>query len=309
MVKTILNALCLIVALLFFAGCGSEPAAPSSEPASTESAPQSNVKTSGVLEIDGVPLEAVTFIEVATVQGLGEETLARLKLQRELFELKITGEPFEVELEEGIAIKRSDALALTEQLKELAADFPPILAIDQDLGNNRLRKLRSDSGLHKEYAFLFNSITVMNLERAIGMLDEKVQVDLKMLDAIYASNDEDRSRQARHDLKWLEQVHGQLKAYLPIATELIQAKLKYTSIPVAQKNWEAFTQVYSAVMSSNIYARCLGAVEAVPGEPFEVLGKGQLIVRLDFDEGPAYFMPGSDGETRVTVSNLQVIEE
>ena len=309
MAKTPLNTLCAITALLFLAGCGSEPAAPTSAPASSESAPLSKAKTSGVLEFDGIPVEDVTFIEVATVQDLSEETLARLKLQRELFEVKLSGEPFEVKVGEDAAITRKAALELTEKLKKLAEAFPPILAIDRDMGNNRLLKLRSDSARHKDYAYLFNSITVKNLDRAIGMLDEKIQGDLKMLDAIYASDDDDRSRQARHELKWLEQVHAQLKEYLPIAGELIQAQQKFASLPVAQKSWEAFVQVYSGAMLSNIYARCLGSVEVVQGELFEVEGKDQLIVRLDFEEGPAYFMPGSERETRVTVSNLKVIEQ
>lgn len=308
MAKSVWNTLCIFTVLLFVTGCGSEPEAPATEPAKPDTVPQAKVKTTGVVEFDGVPLEGLTFMEVATYQELPEETLARLKMQRELFEVKISGDPYALEIDENNAISRQDALELTERLSDLYADFPQILAIDFDLGNNRLRKLRSDSGLHEAYDFLFKSIKLQNLDRAIEVIDDKIQEDLQKLDAIAGSEDKDRSIQARHDLKWLEQVHTKLSEYLPVAKDSILAQQKYNALPIEHKSWEAYSTVYSAVLLSDVYTRCLGAAEVAADKSFVVEGEGSMIVRLDYADGSVYFLPGTEGETRVTIRDLKVVE-
>ena len=42
---------------------------------------------------------------------------------------------------------------------------------------------------------------------------------------------------------------------------------------------------------------------------FIVDGQGPLIVRVDYEDGSVYFQPETDGEQRVDVRGLKVVEE
>ncbi|MEN8663220.1 MAG: hypothetical protein ACN4GF_09680 [Lentimonas sp.] len=121
----------------------------------------------------------------------------------------------------------ADFTFLSGPLRKLNQSQPPELQVDLDLGNNRLHKLVSDADLREEYAQLFRSIKLDNLERAVNFINEKHEVDAKTLVKTVEQLKGEEAQRVKVTLDWLNQMAEHLRQYLDLANELDKAQLVF----------------------------------------------------------------------------------
>ena len=217
-----------LISLFVFTACSDAPSEPVAAPKPLVEKAKPVSKTVGVLKFDGLPPDSVTAAEVLIVSDLSDDARKRLLRQRELFEYKITGRT-----EGGPAVSAipdvapADAMALDAKMRALRGEFPEVLVMDVDLGNNRLRKFQSDRELHKEYKYLFSSLKWDNLERGLQFLREKMETNNRDILAAGEQADDIGYRQAEADITWLKSVQAYFGKYLALANDYSAAKDRY----------------------------------------------------------------------------------
>jgi hypothetical protein len=300
-------------ALFLLGACSDAPPEPAAAVKSAVVAPKSVQKTSGILRFDGLSPESISASEVLVVSALSDVARERIVRQRELFEFKITGRvenPDAVSAIEGMS--PVDAMKLEASLGTLRAQFPPIRVEDVDLGNNRLRKYQSDSALFKEYKYLFASIKWDNLERGLTFIGDKMTADNKALVARSNGLDDEGFQQIDVTLDWLKAVQQHYNSYVELAKENVAAKNRYlkaqadgASTPAEPTDWDTYVAWYANDLIMDTSENLLGAAFVAEDGSFEVEGRGLVIVRVELGVVSAYFLPGSEKETRVFIEDLQ----
>ncbi|CAA6677519.1 Unannotated [Lentimonas sp. CC4] len=308
MLSRLLYVSSAFVSLFLFAACSDTPSKPVAAPKPAAAA-KSVAKTAGVLKLDGLPPESVSAAEVIIVSELSADARKRISRQRELFEYKITGQT-----EGGAAVSAipdvapADAVKLDAAMRALKGQFPAVLVMDVDLGNNRLRKFQSDSGLHQEYKYLFSSLKWDNLERGLKFISEKMETSNQEILAAGEKADDDGYRQAEANIAWLKSVRSYFAEYFALATDYHEAKDRYIDAQTVDQDptdWDTYAAMYAHMLIMDTSEHILGSGFAAEDGSFEVKGHGIMIVRVELGVVSAYFLPGSGTEERVRIDDLR----
>ncbi|MGJ8639299.1 MAG: hypothetical protein ACSHYA_07880 [Opitutaceae bacterium] len=297
-------ALCIIS--LFVASCSdsgspAETAAPAVEPVGPVK------KTLGVLELQGIPLDSATGYEVIVVSELEPEGRARIQRQRELFEQKLSGAPAVESNEDALDISPADYTRLNAKLLELKKSFPEVLRMDVDAGEGRLRGFSSDSRMHDEYAYLFKSITLENLERGLNFINEKYEADGEALVEKVEKLEDDAYKREKITLMWLRKVAEHLTAHLELGKELGAAMATVESGVFSEpQDWSGYVAYFRNALIMDVSLNGVGSAMLESPGAFEVEGHGELIVRVEFGADSAFFIISPD-EKRVLVKDLQQV--
>lgn len=303
-----IRCFCFLFLCLFFSACSDPVQKTDSSSAGAEQPRLPIKKTLGVLELDGLLLDSVTGYEVFVVSKLEPEAVARIARQRELLAVRLGGGELNKPVGHDLGVAPDDYIRLTELLQALNESFPPLLKVDLDLGNNRLRKLISDADKYEEYAYLFGSIQFDNMERALNFINEKYEMDAKALvKKAEQLKGEDFERE-KVTLDWLNLVAKHLGRYVELATEYSKAQVVFTSGQgsIEPQDWAAYSAYYRQAMITGVSLHSLGSVLLAAAGPFEVEGHGTLVVRVEYGANSAYFIVSED-ESLVSVKDLRQI--
>jgi|GEM_PF-497827 len=315
MLKLFSLLLLFTYSLLFTLACSqaktSEPAIKKEE---ASGATEAKFTISGHVQLVGVPTEGMTACEVIVVSQLEPAVRQRIERQRELLEYKLTGTQPEVTQVDAYGMKEEDYVSLQGELADLKKGFPGIRAesFSMKSQNGRSQKLSANVAKHKEYKYVFDSITFDNFERALPFIGEKLKSDNMSLVEEADKGDEATYYQNKLTLAWLSEVAALFNNFNSLKGKVLVAKNSYVaakneaaSEPQAPQDWDGYSTYYQEILMIDVSASSLGAamVNAEGNFTAELEDEGELIVRVEYAPNSAYFIISED-EKRVRIDNL-----
>jgi hypothetical protein len=278
-------------------------------------------KTTGQVVFEGIPDDGVTSREVIVIDALEPEGRERIQRQRQLFEYKTTGRNPELEEAERMAagnLLPEESREFDRQLVDLRAGFPELLTLDarikeDGVDDDRIRKLTSDSALHKEYQELFRAIRWENLKRGVEFIEVKIKTDGKEWSEKQYVTDDLGSKKASVTLNWINMLAEHLTAYVTLGNKRIRAvnDLATQSAEISTKilTWEDYVDYFRDQLIIDISKEELASATLEADGTFKVDGQGDLLIRLEYGFRSAYFLVGDSKENRVSVIDLQVLDK
>jgi hypothetical protein len=264
------------------------------------------LKTTGKVRLIGIPAEGMTACEVLIVDTLEPDARERLLRQRELLEEKITGKKTVQSVESSLGISQEEYQGFTFKINQLAKSFPQILSEDVNIGGKSRDTIRvsGDEDVYKEIKALFDAVTIDSLERALPVLGEKLQAQSDRLHRAARGADEESYQRIKLTLDWLASVAEHLNQYINIRNEMIHAERAYAiAHPSELQDWDGYSVYYRDRMLIDISQHVIGATLVGSDGLFEIPGRGEIIVRVEYAPNSAYFIV-SDDEKRVRIENL-----
>lgn len=307
-------SICLLFSFLAafcLAGCqDSSQTESGSSSATSEAAAQPKgpvAVTSGRVNLVDLPTEGKTAIEVIIVSTLEPETARKVNRQRALYEKMLLGEPEETL--DDITLPDEQLAPYQARLDALKLQFPSIISKELNTGGGRMVNFSSDAALHKDYAYLFNAVTLKNFERALPVLKDKIEATNK--DLVEKGNlaEGDALYQAQINVEWVAALAKLFGEYIQLGNEFMAVEAEYLKTYLTAHgneplNWKDFSAYYRATLFAQVAQHSQGAALADADGNFEVEGQGMLIVRVEYGLDSVYFII-DETEQRVKVDGLR----
>lgn len=297
-----------VLSVLWLTACGdgtstSENAAKAVETEADSIVNSTVLKRSGRVVLVDVPSEGNTAIEVLAVTKLEDETLRKVKRQRELFERMLLGQPEETA--DDLELPEADLATFKGQLDALKPKFPPIFSKELNVGGGRMVRFTSEMKRHQDYAYLFGAISLDNIDRALPILKEKVEATNRELVERGNLAEGEALYQVQIELEWVGKLATLLGEYIRLGNSYLTAKTEYAEAFLKTHsnepmNWRDFAAYYRATLFVEVSQHSTGATVVEEDGSFEVEGEGFLLVRLEYGLDSAYFIM-SEEETRVQI--------